>query len=367
MRGILGERTSINIDNQIFKIKGVKALVVDDNEVNILVVSTMLEQFDIIVDSAVSGKASIEKVKEKDYDIIFMDYLMPEMDGIEATQTIRDLGKVKRPAIIALTANITDEIKRKFTGAGADDIMTKPMALDAISDSLKKWITYEKLEGVSQTTITVEKEDAYIKDDKLSELKEVLEQVEELDVELGLSHLANQMDNYIKVLKATFENIQLAVKRLQQLNASQALVSSMKIEFHSLKGVLINIGAVSLSEQSHLLELAAGNQDEEYVKGKIQSYLDTISKFAMKLQSALKKYGVKEYKEDTYIPMEEEDYAMFMDDLIYYLKRFEFNELQSLSEQLFLASYGNQREKMKLVMKEIQNFRYEEALELLQK
>ena len=358
----------VDMKEQIFKTKGVKALVVDDNEVNILVVATMLEQFNIQVDSAISGKVSVEKVKTNDYDIIFMDYLMPEIDGIEATQMIRKLGKVKRPAIIALTANVTDEIKRKFTGAGVDDVMVKPLALNGICYILQKWLPYDKLEEGMESCLT-QKElctNGIRKVKGIDELKEVLERVEELDVELGLSHLANQMDNYIKILEAVVENIQLAIKRLQQLNASQALVSSMKIEFHSLKGVFVNIGAVSLSDQSYLLEMAAESQDADYIKGKFNSYIETVENFIIKLSDALKRYGVEENCQNTYVPMEQEDYAMYMEDLVYHLKRFEFNELQELSEQLLLASQGEQREKMKKISREIQNFRYEEALELLQ-
>lgn len=357
-----------DMEEQIFKTKGVKALAVDDNEVNILVVATMLEQFDIQVDSAVSGKGSVEKAKTNDYDIIFMDYLMPEVDGIEATQMIRNLGKIKRPAIIALTANVTDEIKRKFIGAGVDDVMAKPLALNEICYILRKWLPYDKMdEGVEsppnqKQACTNENG----KSEGIDELEEALEMVEELNVELGLSHLGNQMDNYIKILEAAVENIQLAIKRLQQLNASQALVSSMKIEFHSLKGVFINIGAVSLSDQSYLLEMAAGNQDADYIKGKFDLYIKTVENFVIKLSDALKRYGVEENCQNTYVPMEQEDYAMYMEDLVYHLKRFEFNELQELSAQLLLASQGEQREVMKQVSREIQNFRYEEALELLQ-
>lgn len=356
------------MEEQIFETNGVKALVVDDNEVNILVVTTMLEQFNIKVDSAYSGKTSIEKAKKENYDIIFMDYLMPEMDGIEATREIRSLGKVMRPAIIALTANVTNEIKRKFTGAGVDDVMAKPLALEAICYILRKWLPYDKIEDGTKNQFN----DGKLYHEELNnvkgidELKEVLEQVEELDVELGLSHLANHIENYVKILEAAIENIQLAIKRLQQLNASQALVSSMKIEFHSLKGVFVNIGSLVLSDQSYLLELAAGDRDEEYIKDKFNFYIESVENFVMKLSNALKRYGIEKECINAYVPMEPEEYDMYMDDLIYHLKRFEFNELQELSEQLLLASQGTQKEKMKRVTKEIQNFQYEKALELLQ-
>lgn len=344
-------------EQQTFAVRGMKALVVDDNEVNILVVSSMLEQFDIEIEEAYSGLEAIEKVKETDFDIIFMDYLMPKMNGIEATQQIRALGKARRPIIIALSANETQELKLQFESAGVDDVMSKPLDLTSVCETLKKWIKTEPL----LETASLEE------GDKLLVLREAFLRVEELDIDLGLSHLAGQIENYVKVLEASVGNIQAEIKRLTLLNASQTQVTSMKISFHSLKGVLVNIGAMRLYEQSHLLELAAGNQEDAFVKKGILVYIEALKEFSDKLMQGVLQYKGEYGKEEkeTYIPLTKEEYQCYLEELKYCLSRYEFNDLADLMEHLFQGSKETERDKMEQIAKEIQNFRYEEALQLL--
>lgn len=105
-------------EDMFFHADGVKVMVVDDNEVNSMVVASMLEQFHIVVTEVYAGKDAIEKAKYEDFDIIFMDYLMPEMNGIETTEEIRKLGKVKRPVIIGLSADVTPELNLNLVQQG---------------------------------------------------------------------------------------------------------------------------------------------------------------------------------------------------------------------------------------------------------
>lgn len=351
---------------KIFKTNGIKALVVDDNEVNILVVVSMLNQFNIETEEAVSGKDAIEKVKRADYDIIFMDYLMPEMNGIEATQEIRKLGKVKRPVIVALSANVTQDMKHDFEAAGVDDVMSKPMELTGIIEILKRWMPLEKLEACEDKNIITETKRENVKDE-VSEINQIFSNVKSLNISMGLKHIGNNTENYIKVLKASVGNIQLTVKRLKMLKDAQTQVSSMKIEFHSMKGALVNIGANELSASSNKLELAAGNNDVEYVNDKLEDYIQRLEEFSNQLEMAMKEYGILHgYKEDVYQPMKDEEFFYVLSQLRHYLECYEFNYLEELSEHLLKASKGEIRENLLQISKMIQSFQYEEALELLE-
>lgn len=350
---------------QIFKTHGIKALVVDDNEVNILVVVSMLNQFNIETEEAVSGKEAIDKAKRSDYDIIFMDYLMPEMNGIEATQEIRKLGKVKRPVIVALSANVTQDMKHDFETAGVDDVMSKPMELSGVIEILKKWMPLEKLQNQEEKANIIETSKENVKDEFL-EINHIFSKVESLNVSVGLRHIGNNTENYIKVLKASIGNIQLTVKRLKMLNDAQTQVSSMKIEFHSMKGALINIGANELSAWSNQLEQAAGNNDMEYVNEKLDGYIQKLEKFSNQLEMAMKEYGALQgYEEDVYHPMDDEEFFRVLNQLKYYLECYEFNYLEEISSHLLEASQGEIRESLLQISKMIQSFQYEEALELL--
>ena len=105
-----------------------KVLVVDDSRVNLLVATGLMKKYEMQIDTAMSGREAIKKVKANDYDIVFMDHMMPEMDGVEAMHAIRDLGeKYRKLTIIALTANALSESKELLLNEGFEDFLAKPI------------------------------------------------------------------------------------------------------------------------------------------------------------------------------------------------------------------------------------------------
>lgn len=119
-----------------------KILIVDDNRVNLAVAKGLLKPYEMQVDAVLSGADAIEKVKEKDYDIVFMDHMMPDMDGIDTTHAIRELGgKYKDLTIIALTANAIDAARELFAREGLQDFIAKPIDKRQLNAILDKWLT----------------------------------------------------------------------------------------------------------------------------------------------------------------------------------------------------------------------------------
>ena len=131
---------------QAFTAEDCRVLVVDDNLVNRKVARGFLRPYGFIIDEAESGPKSIECVKQTKYDIIFMDHMMPEMDGIEAVQIIRgecgDNGT--QPVIIALTANAMEGVREMFLENGFQDFITKPLDKKALNEALQKWVPKER-------------------------------------------------------------------------------------------------------------------------------------------------------------------------------------------------------------------------------
>ena len=126
-----------------FKAPEAKILVVDDTKINLKVATGLLKTLEINADTASSGKECLEKVKENRYDIIFMDHMMPEMDGIEATKRIREIeGEYyKNVPVIALTANAVNGAKEMFMASGFQDFVSKPIDMDELCNCIK---TYAK-------------------------------------------------------------------------------------------------------------------------------------------------------------------------------------------------------------------------------
>jgi signal transduction histidine kinase/ActR/RegA family two-component response regulator len=119
----------------------VMALVVDDNELNLTVASGLLRIHGIKADQAISGQQALEKVAKNDYQLIFMDQMMPEMDGLETTANIRAMGgRLAELPIIALTANAMAGAKETLIAGGMNDFLTKPIQRDELSAILAKWV-----------------------------------------------------------------------------------------------------------------------------------------------------------------------------------------------------------------------------------
>lgn len=122
--------------------EGVPVLVVDDNKMNLTIARKMLGKFKLDVDIALSGAESLDMVTKKEYAIIFMDYMMPDMDGIETTKRIRalDADYCKQVPVIALTANAIAGAREELLANGFDDYLAKPINVKMLGDILQKYL-----------------------------------------------------------------------------------------------------------------------------------------------------------------------------------------------------------------------------------
>ena len=120
-----------------------EVLVVDDNKMNLIIAKKLLESYQLTVDTAFSGKEALDKVAQKEYAIVFMDYMMPEMDGLETTQTLRnlDIPYCKTVPVVALTANAINGVKEELITAGFDDYLTKPIVTHQLENIIQRFLT----------------------------------------------------------------------------------------------------------------------------------------------------------------------------------------------------------------------------------
>ena len=124
--------------------KGAKILAVDDNQVNLAILEGLLKDFKVEVDCARSGKRALKMIQAKDYDLILLDHLMPEMDGIETLAHIRDMGgSYMNLPVVALTANVTGDSKRGYKQAGFSDFLEKPISIQELERVLDTFLPGE--------------------------------------------------------------------------------------------------------------------------------------------------------------------------------------------------------------------------------
>lgn len=133
--------------DKVFVCPMVKALVVDDDEMNLMVAEGMLKGYKMDVDLALSGKAAIEKCRTQDYDIVFLDHMMPEMDGVECLHRLRKLNShaQKEMLIVALTANAVSGAREMFLQEGFDAFIPKPIEPISFARVLRKVLPASKI------------------------------------------------------------------------------------------------------------------------------------------------------------------------------------------------------------------------------
>lgn len=258
----------------------VRALVVDDNDINLIVACEILKHYNMTVSQATSGPEAIELARETQFDILFMDHMMPDMDGIEATKEIRKLGGSNATVpIIALTANAIVGTREMFLANQLDDYISKPIDVSALNDIVRRWIPPEKiLQNVAAPDET--QPDIVLHSAAL----ETLESECGLNIRAAIKQLGGSENTYIAVLLTFASN---SAKKfdlmLEQLNKSQW--DSFRIEIHAQKSALFNIGALSFSEQARKLELAVSGDNHSYVQKNFLSLAESITNLAGRILS----------------------------------------------------------------------------------
>ncbi len=132
--------------------RGVRALVVDDNSINLIITQSVLEEYNVSVDTVLSGEEAIKHVRQVAYDVIFMDHMMPKMDGVETTEHIRNLSgdRFCVVPIVALTANAVGDVRSEFIRAGMNDFLSKPLIIKELERVLRQWLPTDKWENVEK-------------------------------------------------------------------------------------------------------------------------------------------------------------------------------------------------------------------------
>ena len=279
---ILGDEKQLkNTDKEemVIYAPDARIIVVDDNKVNLNVSFGLLRLYKITADMALSGAQALEMIKRNKYDLIFMDHMMPEMDGIETTRLIREMG-VEAP-VIALTANAIVGVREMFLAAGMNDLLTKPIKKEELKRLLYEWLPKEKLIINSAKTDSGEK----AKIDGKKGFWHKISMINEISMQTGLDRVSGQSDVYEKSLRLTIKEIKKCCELLTGFLA-QGDLSNFRIETHSIKSSLANIGAMELASQASELENASERGDAGFCASCLPGFLTEIKGLGDKLKKA---------------------------------------------------------------------------------
>lgn len=252
------------------KIQDTRVLVTDDNHINLKVIKNTLEYYGLLVDTATSGAEAIELCEKNSYDLIFMDQMMPYMDGIQAMRKIRTLSSHYAAGsdgkIIVLTANAILGVRAELMAEGFDEYLSKPIQFRELEKVLRlfipkeKYISKEKQSSMIPDTVALEAMPAPKAATEQS-LEDLLPQV---NVTSGLAHCNDNRAFYLEILRLLYEEAPEQLTTLQAL-WEQKNYSNYIVHIHSLKTQLLNIGYVLLAEKAKALEFAGKEERYEYI------------------------------------------------------------------------------------------------------
>ena len=276
-------RGEISVSTEQFYAPDAKILVVDDNEMNLKVFSGLLKNHGMQIDTAMSGKECLARIEQNAYHMIFMDHLMPEMDGVETLRQIRELktNRSKDAVIIILTANAVSGAREMFLEEGFADYLSKPIIAVNLEKMIQKYLPEELLTNndlEQKNKIPATSDEAARSAPSENGL---------VSWEKGKAFFMGDEELYREMLQAFLESSS-AMELRQYYEESD--FDNYRIKIHAMKANLANIGAMSVSDKAKQLELALVNENNvSYVQENHDEFMKEYERVVSEVRT---KYGL---------------------------------------------------------------------------
>jgi signal transduction histidine kinase/CheY-like chemotaxis protein len=250
-------------------------LLVDDLPSNLMVAEGLLSPYEARIFTCHSGHEAVELVGSRSFDLVFMDHMMPGMDGLEATAAIRAMrGRGEMP-IIALTANAVSGMKEMFLQNGFNDFLSKPIEVFKLAEIMEKWIPPDKRcqardDAASSTFAEVVK----------------LPELEGVDALAGLAHVGGTLSRYLNLLEMFCRDARTRLPRLVK-TPGEAERKDFTMQVHALKSALASIGAADLSMIAARLEDAGRIGDMSAIHDDLDAFRVALAALLERTEAAL--------------------------------------------------------------------------------
>ncbi|MCH5348186.1 MAG: response regulator [Oscillospiraceae bacterium] len=268
---------------KLFEAPQANILVVDDNAMNLTVFKALLGRTKVNIDTADSGKKCLELVKKGKYHIIFMDHMMPEMDGIETLHEMKKLGDIPNAdtPVIALTANAISGVREMYLNEGFNDYLTKPIDGELLEQMVIKYlpddlVIFADHKEQSSGQVSVHDAEAQAQDTSENPPEYAAYLEYGISVEQGLVYSAGDIELYLD-LAGMFVKDRDKRRKLEQY-LSDGNMKEYSTIVHALKGNAKTLGASGLSETAFEHEKASKDGDSEFVKAHWDELLDLWSR-----------------------------------------------------------------------------------------
>ena len=269
-----------------------RVLVVDDNTLNRQVVRSLLKASQIQVEEASGGEASVEMCKEKHYDVIFMDHMMPEMDGVEAMHLIRGFvgGPNENTPIYALTANAIAGAKETYLQEGFDGFISKPIVFAQLEDAIRESLSEDMMAPMPK-----ELEDSMVEQGGVA--PDDLPSVDGLDWNFAWLHLPNRnllqesLTEFYTLLPVQSEKLENFYEKLKNGDGGKDEYENYRILIHSMKSLSATVGIVPLAGSAKILEFAAKDKNYNVITALHPIFIKEWNSYSEKLKGV---FGIGE-------------------------------------------------------------------------
>jgi len=270
MREIRKEKEKLT---NFFTAEGKNVLVVDDNSMNLSLMKSLLKRTKMNVELVSGGVECVELTRKKVYDIIMLDHMMPEMDGVEVLHKIRtEQGNPNRNTkVVALTANAIAGSREMYLKYGFDDYLSKPIQANVLDEVLMRQLT--------DTSMPDKEEEKMV-----SEQSERPADLLQINRALGLSYCMDSEELYDEILSVFHEQCREYLPKLETYYGEQDW-KQYAIIAHALKGNSLNIGAENFSKLSLQHELAGKEGNAEFISNDYADYVDALKSLMDKVES----------------------------------------------------------------------------------
>ena len=280
-----------------FSAPSFRVLIVDDILTNLKVAEGLLAPYQMQTDTCLSGSEAVALVQKKEYDLVLVDHMMPEMDGIETMTAIRALGdNFKELPIVVLTASVMDGMKDIFLSSGFNDFLSKPIEIPKLKALLEKMVPPEKRASAEAqeepaATGSVVLPERQTPPDKQTSAdvpswQAQLDKIDELDTKKGMASTGGSPSSYRAVLEIYCRD---ARERFGLLSVEFAAsdIKNFTTNVHALKSASASIGTTGLSKAAAALEAAGLQGDMEYIRLAIAEFKAALVRVVEKIEIAI--------------------------------------------------------------------------------
>ncbi|MCL2042542.1 MAG: ATP-binding protein [Treponema sp.] len=308
-----------------------RVLIVDDNPTNLDVAKGLMGLYGMKIDCVTGGQQAIDAIRSEKvrYNAVFLDHMMPEMDGIEAARVIREnIGSdyAQTVPLIALTANAIIGNREMFLSKGFQDFISKPIDLARLDTVLRQWVRDKDAEALLPDQLIT------IGTGKGKERQILLEDIPGLDLDKGIAHFGFNEEAYLNVLQSIVRNTRPLLDLISKVTEDN--LDQYAVTVHGIKGSLRGIFAENAGDTAETLEKAAVAGDYNFVNSANQKFLDIILQLLTDIENVILK------SEKNQKPVREKPDDLILADLLKSCESYDIDKIDAAMAEIECCEYS---------------------------